>query len=73
LFIVTGAIEVTGLSTQLFKLASPVLQSGVASLSIITAVLSNLISNVPAVLLFRPQMDQFANPQQAWLTLLLGI
>jgi Na+/H+ antiporter NhaD/arsenite permease-like protein len=38
-------------------------------LALVTTVLSNTISNVPAVLLFRPLIPQFPNPQQAWLTL----
>jgi Na+/H+ antiporter NhaD/arsenite permease-like protein len=32
-------------------------------------VLSNLVSNVPAVLLFRPFIPEFPQPTQAWLTL----
>jgi Na+/H+ antiporter NhaD/arsenite permease-like protein len=72
LFIVTGAIEVTGLSDQLFKIAAPLLHSGTAALSVATAGLSNLVSNVPAVLLFRPQIASFPNPQQAWLTLAMS-
>jgi Na+/H+ antiporter NhaD/arsenite permease-like protein len=35
-------------------------------------VLSNLISNVPAVLLFRPFIPQFAAPTPAWLTLAMA-
>jgi Na+/H+ antiporter NhaD/arsenite permease-like protein len=38
----------------------------------VTALLSNLVSNVPAVLLFRPEMAAFPNPQQAWLTLAMA-
>lgn len=35
-------------------------------------VLSNLVSNVPAVLLFRPLIPHFPDPTQAWLTLALA-
>jgi Na+/H+ antiporter NhaD/arsenite permease-like protein len=72
LFIVTGAIETTGLSTMLFKGLSPILHGGVTSLSIVTVLLSNVVSNVPAVLLLRPEMQTFVNPQQAWLTLAMA-
>jgi len=72
LFIVTGAIEVSGLSTQIFAVTAPFLRSGVAQLSLVSAGLSNVVSNVPAVLLLRPEMSQFANPQQAWLTLAMS-
>lgn len=34
--------------------------------------LSNLISNVPAVLLFWPLVAHFADPRRAWLTLAMA-
>ncbi|MBI5931841.1 MAG: anion transporter [Chloroflexi bacterium] len=72
LFVVTGAIEVTGLSKDLFDAISPVIRGGVGPLSVATAALSNVISNVPAVLLLRSEMDALANPQQGWLTLAMS-
>ncbi|GAB4496712.1 MAG: anion transporter [Anaerolineales bacterium] len=69
LFIVTGAIQTSGLAEGLFAVASPIAGQGVAALSLVSAVLSNLVSNVPAVLLFRPIISGFAIPEQAWLTL----
>ncbi len=72
LFIVTGAIEVTGLSEQLFVAVAPLLRGGVAMLSLTTGALSNVVSNVPAVLLLRPEIATFPNPQQAWLTLAMS-
>lgn len=72
LFIVTGAIETSGLAEGLFAVASPIADRGVAALSLVAALLSNLVSNVPAVLLFRPIIPGFANPEQAWLTLAMS-
>ncbi len=72
LFIVTGALETLGVSEQLFALAQPLAQQGVAALTVVAAILSNLISNVPAVLLFRPFVPQFPNPTQTWLTLAMA-
>ncbi|MFN8486896.1 MAG: anion transporter [Caldilineaceae bacterium] len=72
LFIVTGALESLGVSNKLFALAKPLAQQSVAMLTIVSVVLSNLISNVPAVLLFRPFIPQFAAPVQAWLTLAMA-
>jgi Na+/H+ antiporter NhaD/arsenite permease-like protein len=72
LFIVTGAIEVTGLSERIFAIAAPIIRGGVASLSLGTAVLSNIVSNVPAVLLLRSEMAALPNPQQGWLTLAMS-
>lgn len=72
LFIVTGAIEASGLSQRLFALGRPLASQGVASLSVVALVLSNLVSNVPAVLLFRPLVPQLPDPQGAWLTLAMA-
>jgi len=72
LFIVTGAIERSGLSEWLFALGRPFASQGVAPLSVVAVVLSNLVSNVPAVLLFRPFVPQLADPREAWLTLAMA-
>ncbi len=72
LFIVTGAIERIGLSEQLFAIGRPLAGQGVLALSAVAAVLSNLVSNVPAVLLFRSFIPQLADPQEAWLTLAMA-
>ncbi len=72
LFVVTGTIEVTGISEDLFEAISPVIRGGIGPLSVATAALSNVISNVPAVLLLRSEMDALANPQQGWLTLAMS-
>ncbi|MCA0452651.1 MAG: anion transporter [Chloroflexi bacterium] len=72
LFIVTGAIEVTGLSKQLFEVVSPLIRGGVPALSLTTGALSNIVSNVPAVLLLRPEIGTLPNAQQAWLTLAMS-
>lgn len=72
LFIVTGAIETTGLTARLFAVAQPLAQGGVAALTGVAVVLSNMLSNVPAVMLFRPVVPHLANPRQAWLTLAMA-
>ena len=41
-------------------------------LSSFSALLSNLVSNVPAVLLFRPLVDHLPYPRQGWLTLAMS-
>jgi Na+/H+ antiporter NhaD/arsenite permease-like protein len=72
LFIVTGAIEILGFSGQLFAVVEPIAERGVLALTLVSVVLSNLVSNVPAVLLFRSLIPSFPNPQQAWLTLAMA-
>jgi Na+/H+ antiporter NhaD/arsenite permease-like protein len=41
-------------------------------LTAVTAILSNLVSNVPAVLVLRPFIDSLHNTQQAWLTVAMA-
>lgn len=72
LFIVTGAMEPAGLSGKLFEWFLPVAQTGLPALAGVAVLLSNLVSNVPAVLLFRPLVPGFPDPQQAWLTLAMA-
>lgn len=72
LFVVTGALESSGLSTLLFDAVRPTLQSGIGVFSLIVAVVSNLVSNVPAVLLLRPEIANFPDPQSTWLTLAMA-
>ncbi|MEZ4832001.1 MAG: anion transporter [Caldilineaceae bacterium] len=72
LFIVTGTLEVRGLSAQLFALLQPLAEQGIVALSAVAVALSNLISNVPAVLLFRPFVSTFPDPRQTWLALAMS-
>lgn len=72
LFMVTGALEKTGATAWLFAVARPLAEAGGASLAAVGVALSNPVSNVPAVLLFRPIIPQRANPQAAWLTLAMS-
>lgn len=68
LFVVTGAIEAQW-GEELFKTVLPLADAGTAALTGVAVVLSNLVSNVPAVLLFLPFVDQLGNPEHVWLTL----
>jgi Na+/H+ antiporter NhaD/arsenite permease-like protein len=72
LFIVTRAIETVGFSDALFALVRPVAENGVPALTGVAVVLSNLVSNVPAVMLFRPYIPSFPDPHVAWLTLAMA-
>ena len=72
LFVVTGAIEHSGIGERLFALIRPYADRGPAALTAISVVLSNLVSNVPAVMLFRPVVPTLIDPQSAWLTLAMA-
>jgi Na+/H+ antiporter NhaD/arsenite permease-like protein len=72
LFVVTGAIETSGLGADLFAWMRPWADGGAAKLTVVSVVLSNLVSNVPAVMLFRPVVPTLAQPHTAWLTLAMA-
>lgn len=69
LFILTGALESSGLTTWASNLVAQSAAVNIWNLTGVTVVLSNLVSNVPAVLLLRPIVQGIANPQAGWLTL----
>lgn len=72
LFAITGAIEVSGISQMFFSVTEPLLNGSVLGLTIVTAILSNIVSNVPAVLLLKTTIPALHNPEQAWLTLAMA-
>lgn len=72
LFVVTGAIETSGLGERLFAWLRPWADGGPGKLTAVSLVLSNLVSNVPAVMLFRPVVPGLAEPHTAWLTLAMA-
>ena len=72
LFVVVAGVEKTSLDADLFKLASGFGLQHASVLTFFSATLSNLVSNVPAVLLFRPVMTHLVDPTRAWLTLAMA-
>jgi Na+/H+ antiporter NhaD/arsenite permease-like protein len=72
LFVVVAGVERTSLESDLLHAAQSFRLDRVAVLSAFSALLSNLVSNVPAVLVFRPVMAQLKNPQLGWLTLAMS-
>lgn len=72
LFVVTGSLEESGFSAWLFTWLAPLLVSGALWLAALTAALSNLLSNVPAVLLLAPLIRGLDDPTQAWLTVAMA-
>ena len=72
LFVVVAGARHAGLSDDVFALLRPLGIDTVAGLSLVTAFLSNVISNVPTVMLFAHLMPSFPNPRSAWLTLAMS-
>ncbi len=72
LFVVTAALVPLGVTDRLFAWAGTLLAGGVAPLAAVSVVLSNVVSNVPAVLLLRPLVPALADPERAWLTVAMA-
>lgn len=69
LFIVTGSLEVNGVTEKALAMLNLGGRWNVLNLSAVTVVLSNLVSNVPAVLLLKPLVESLPSPVAGWLTL----
>ncbi|MFN9891882.1 MAG: anion transporter [Acidobacteriota bacterium] len=69
LFAVLAGVEKTGFDEALFAGASRLGLARLPVLSFASLLLSNLISNVPAVLLCKPFIERLPQAQEAWLVL----
>ncbi|HPA19980.1 MAG TPA: anion transporter [Verrucomicrobiae bacterium] len=69
LFVVTGSLQVKGLSDRLFAFSKPWVEGGLPAFCAVAVVLSNVVSNVPAVMLFRHLILALPDPRSAWLAL----
>jgi Na+/H+ antiporter NhaD/arsenite permease-like protein len=72
LFVVVAGMEAAGWTEVLFRWAAVARLYRPGVLTGVTAALSNLVSNVPAVLLFRSLIPTFGEPARAWLILAMA-
>jgi Na+/H+ antiporter NhaD/arsenite permease-like protein len=72
LFVVVAGVERNVLTPEVIANVERPHLENTAILSAITAVLSNLVSNVPAVLALKPFIVPLADPQRAWLVIRHG-
>ena len=72
LFVVVHAFEVNVVHTWGIERWKALRDSPVVMVSGLSVVLSNLVSNVPAVLLFRPLMEVMPEKETAWLALAMS-
>jgi Na+/H+ antiporter NhaD/arsenite permease-like protein/uncharacterized membrane protein (UPF0127 family) len=76
LFVVMHGVEASGLAAAMIEkagdLASLSPAGQVAGLTAVSAVLSNLVSNVPAVMLLKPLVRSLGSTEIAWLTLAMS-
>lgn len=69
LFVVTGSLQVQGVTDTLFAATAPFIGGSLIMFGVVTALLSNLISNVPAVLVLQHLIPALAQPERGWLML----
>jgi Na+/H+ antiporter NhaD/arsenite permease-like protein len=72
LFVVVHAFEINVVHTWGLERWHALLESPVVLVSGLSVLLSNLVSNVPAVLLFKPLMDVMPQKEPAWLALAMS-
>ena len=72
LFIVVAGVEKSSLESDLARWAGRAHLENGGVLSAAAAVLSNLVSNVPAVLVFKPFIPRLADPMLGWLRLAMA-
>src|SRR5579864_8052192 len=72
LFLIVGGAETAGLIDKLLWVARHWNLQHSAVFTVITALLSNVVSNVPAVMLLKSLVPGFANAHTAWLLLAMA-
>jgi len=72
LFVVVRGLEHAVLTPDLLTQAAHLDLRNVAILTGVTAILSNLVSNVPAVLVLKPFVEHLHDPQRAWLVVAMA-
>ena len=72
LFIIVGGAERAGLTETLLRPFTAWNLHRIWSFSLLTALLSNVVSNVPAVMLLKSLVPAFADPRTGWLALAMS-
>jgi Na+/H+ antiporter NhaD/arsenite permease-like protein len=72
LFLIVGGAENTGIVDKLLQVAAHWNLQHIAVFTVTTAILSNIVSNVPAVMLLKSVVSGLPNQQAAWLTLAMA-
>jgi Na+/H+ antiporter NhaD/arsenite permease-like protein len=72
LFIIVAGADRAGLTSMLFAPLAALNLRGLPVFAAVTAGLSNIVSNVPAVMLLRTAIPAFPNPHTGWLVLAMS-
>jgi len=72
LFVLVAGVERAALAADLLGASTRFGLDRTVVLSSWTALLSNIVSNVPAVLVFKPLLTHMSNPRHAWLVMAMS-
>ena len=72
LFVVVAGFDAAVMSPEVIAAVGTLRLDELPMLSLVTAALSNLVSNVPAVLVLKPFVTTLPDQQQAWLTIAMA-
>jgi len=72
LFLIIGGAEQAGITEQLLRVAEKLNLQNYAIFTAVVTLLSNIVSNVPAVMLLKGLLPQFHHPHHAWLMLAMS-
>ena len=72
LFLIVGGAERAGLTDDLATIAARLNLQNAGILTGLTALLSNIVSNVPAVMLLKSLVPSFHNPRTGWMVLAMA-
>jgi Na+/H+ antiporter NhaD/arsenite permease-like protein len=72
LFLIVGGAENAGLTRHLLGFGERFNLQHLGVFTLVTAILSNLVSNVPAVMLLKSLVSQFTDTHSAWLILAMA-
>jgi Na+/H+ antiporter NhaD/arsenite permease-like protein len=72
LFLIVGGAENAGLTNYLFVIADRFNLQNTAVFTIVAALLSNVVSNVPAVMVLKSLVPSFHDPRSGWLVLAMA-
>ncbi len=72
LFVIVGGAEKVGIVDGMLDVAQTWNLHRVGTFAIVTAILSNIVSNVPAVMLLKSVVAGFPDPHRAWLLLAMA-
>ncbi len=72
LFLIVGGAENSGLTRDLSEIADRLNLQNVGIFTAVTAVLSNVVSNVPAAMLLKSLVPAFHDPRTGWLVLAMA-